>query len=102
MNKEEPISVDGEVLEALPNATFKVKIKEEHSILATISGKIRINFIKVIVGDKVRIEMSPYDLTKGRIVFRYNDKDNHNHNHDKNSKKFKTQKTFKYKGKLSE
>jgi translation initiation factor IF-1 len=64
------IEVEGKVLEKLPNATFKVQLDNGHVILAHISGKLRMNFIRIIPGDKVLIEMSPYDLTKGRIVWR--------------------------------
>ena len=71
MAKQGPIKVDGVVLETLPNAHFKVKLDNEHVILAHISGKMRMHFIKILVGDKVSIEMSPYDLSKGRITYRY-------------------------------
>lgn len=70
MAKDDVIEVDGKVLEKLPNATFKVQLENGHVILAHISGKLRMNFIRIIPGDKVLIEMSPYDLTKGRIVWR--------------------------------
>jgi len=68
--KDDVIEVEGRVVEKLPNATFKVKLENGHIILAHISGKLRMNFIRIIPGDKVLIEMSPYDLTKGRIVWR--------------------------------
>ena len=71
MVKEKPIEVDGEILETLPNATFKVRLENEHVILAHVSGKMRMHYIKLLPGDKVKIEMSPYDLSKGRITFRY-------------------------------
>tara|TARA_Y100000782_G_C10021403_1_gene197154 strand:+ start:394 stop:609 length:216 start_codon:yes stop_codon:yes gene_type:complete len=71
MAKEKPIEVDGEIQETLPNATFRVILDNEHVILAHVSGKMRMHYIKLLPGDKVKIEMSPYDLTKGRIVFRY-------------------------------
>lgn len=71
MAKQGPIKIDGVVTETLPNATFKVKLDNEHEILAHISGKMRMHFIKILVGDKVSIELSPYDLTKGRITYRY-------------------------------
>ena len=71
MAKQGPIKIDGTVTETLPNATFKVKLDNGHEILAHISGKIRMHFIKILAGDKVSIEMSPYDLTKGRITYRY-------------------------------
>ena len=70
MAKEDVIEIEGTVLEALPNATFKVEIKNGHTIIAHISGKLRMNFIRILVGDKVTVEVSPYDLTKGRITWR--------------------------------
>lgn len=69
--KDEMIPVEGVVIEALPNATFRVQIAEGHQILAHLSGKMRKNFIKVLPGDKVTVELSPYDLTKGRITYRH-------------------------------
>jgi len=71
VSKQDVIEVEGTILEALPNAMFQVQLVNGHTILAHISGKIRMNFIKILPGDKVKVEMSPYDLTKGRIVFRY-------------------------------
>lgn len=71
MAKKEPIKVDGEVVEALPNATFKVKLENGHELLAHIAGKMRMHYIKILPGDRVSLEISPYDLTKGRIVYRY-------------------------------
>jgi len=71
MEKEEVLRMDGIVLEQLPNAMFKVELETKKQILAHISGKMRMNYIKILPGDKVTIEMSPYDLTKGRIVYRY-------------------------------
>jgi translation initiation factor IF-1 len=71
MAKQGPIKVDGTITDTLPNAMFKVKIESGHEILAHISGKMRMNFIKILVGDKVTVELSPYDLTKGRITYRY-------------------------------
>ena len=71
MAKEKPIEVDGEIQETLPNATFRVVLDNEHIILAYVSGKMRMHYINLLPGDKVKIEMSPYDLTRGRIVFRY-------------------------------
>jgi translation initiation factor IF-1 len=71
MAKQGPIKVDGVITETLPNATFKVSLDNGHNILAHISGKMRMNFIKILVGDKVTVELSPYDLTKGRITYRY-------------------------------
>ena len=70
MSKNDVIEVEGTILEKLPNATFKVELENGHQILAHISGKLRMNFIRIIPGDKVMIEMSPYDLTKGRITWR--------------------------------
>ena len=70
MAKEEAIEVEGTVLEPLPNAMFRVEIKGGHLVLAHVSGKMRMHFIKILPGDKVIVEMSPYDLTKGRIVYR--------------------------------
>ena len=70
MSKADMIELEGIVTEALPNAMFKVQIDGGHTILATISGKLRMNFIRILPGDKVQIEMSPYDLTKGRITWR--------------------------------
>jgi translation initiation factor IF-1 len=71
MPKDEMIPVEGVVTESLPNATFKVQIAEGHQILAHLSGKMRKNFIKVLPGDKVTVELSPYDLSKGRITYRH-------------------------------
>ncbi len=70
MAKEEGIEVEGTVLEPLPNAMFKVELPNGHRILAHISGKMRMHYIKILPGDKVKVELSPYDLTRGRIVFR--------------------------------
>lgn len=70
MAKEDVIEVEGKVLEALPNATFKVELENKHVITAHISGKLRMNYIKILPGDKATVEMSPYDLTKGRITWR--------------------------------
>jgi translation initiation factor IF-1 len=71
MAKQGPISMDGIITETLPNAMFRVKLDNGHEILAVISGKMRMHYIKILVGDKVTVEMSPYDLTKGRITYRY-------------------------------
>lgn len=71
MAKQGPIKIDGVITETLPNATFKVKLDNGVEILAHISGKMRMHFIKILVGDRVTVEMSPYDLTKGRITYRY-------------------------------
>jgi translation initiation factor IF-1 len=68
--KEEVLELEGTVVETLPNAMFKVELENGHQILAHISGKLRMNFIKILPGDKVKIEMSPYDLTRGRITWR--------------------------------
>ncbi len=70
MSKQDVIEVEGTVTEALPNANFKVVLENNHEILAHISGKLRMNFIRILPGDKVKVEMSPYDLTKGRIIWR--------------------------------
>ena len=70
MAKEEPIKVEGIVLETLPNAKFKVELENKHQVLAHISGKMRMHFIKILPGDKVTVELSPYDLTRGRITYR--------------------------------
>ena len=71
MAKQPPIQVDGTVVEALGNAMFRVELENGHVIIANISGKMRMHYIKILPGDKVKVEMSPYDLTKGRIAFRY-------------------------------
>lgn len=71
MSKQESIQVEGSVLETLPNASFRVRLENDHVILAHISGKMRMNYIRILPGDKVLIELSPYDLTRGRIVYRY-------------------------------
>ncbi len=68
--KEEPIKIEGVIREALPNATFLVELENGHRLLAHVSGKIRMNFIRILPGDKVTVEVSPYDLAKGRIVYR--------------------------------
>ena len=70
MSKEDVIETEGEIVEALPNAEFKVKLSNGHVITAYISGKLRMHYIKIIPGDNVKLEMSPYDLTKGRIIWR--------------------------------
>jgi len=70
MSKEDNIEVEATVTEALPNAMFKAKLENGHEILAHVSGKLRMNFIRIVPGDKVTVEMSPYDLTKGRITWR--------------------------------
>ena len=71
MAKQESIKVDGIITEILPNTTFKVKLENDHEVLAHISGKMRMNFIRILQGDKVTVELSHYDLTKGRITYRY-------------------------------
>jgi len=69
MGKEEPIEVEGTVIEPLPNAQFKVKLENDHVVLAHISGKMRMHYIRILSGDKVTVELSPYDLSRGRIVY---------------------------------
>ena len=71
MAKQTSIEQDGTIIEALSNAMFRVELENGHTVVAHISGKMRMNYIKILPGDKVRLEMSPYDLTKGRIVYRY-------------------------------
>lgn len=71
MPKEELIEVEGTVLEALPNTMFKVEIQEGHQVLAHLGGKLRKHYIRILPGDKVKLELSPYDLTRGRITFRF-------------------------------
>jgi translation initiation factor IF-1 len=70
MPREDAIEVEGVVIETLPNAMFRVQIEKNHKILAHISGKMRMHFIKILPGDKVTVELSPYDLTRGRIIYR--------------------------------
>ena len=70
MSKQDAIELEGKVLEPLPNAMFNVELENGHVILCTISGKIRMNYIRILPGDKVTLEMSPYDLSKGRIIWR--------------------------------
>ena len=70
MPKEDAIQVEGRVLETLPNAMFRVELEKGHKVLAHISGKMRMHFIKILPGDKVMVELSPYDLSRGRIIFR--------------------------------
>jgi len=70
MPKEESIEVEGKVIETLPNAMFRVELENGHRVLAHISGKMRMHFIKILPGDRVRVELSPYDLTRGRITYR--------------------------------
>ena len=71
MTKEQVIEMDGTVVEALPNMMFRVELDNEHVVLCTMAGKMRMNFIKILAGDRVKIEMSPYDLNRGRISYRY-------------------------------
>ena len=71
MAKEEKIQVDGEVIDALPNAMFKVRLENDHEIVAHISGKMRMHYIRILPGDRVTVDISPYDLTKGRITYRH-------------------------------
>lgn len=70
MAKQDLIEMDGEVVETLPNTTFRVKLENEHIITAHISGRMRKNYIRILKGDKVKVEITPYDLSKGRIIFR--------------------------------
>lgn len=70
MAKEEPIQVEGTVIDTLPNAMFKVKLENDHVVLAHISGKMRMHYIRILPGDKVTVELSPYDLSRGRITYR--------------------------------
>jgi translation initiation factor IF-1 len=69
--KEQAITVEGKVIEPLPNAMFKVELENGHRVLAHISGKMRMHYIKILPGDRVTLELSPYDLSRGRIVYRY-------------------------------
>ena len=71
MSKDDAIQMQGEILENLPNATFRVKLENGHVVLGHISGKMRMHFIRILPGDKVLVELSPYDLTRGRIIYRY-------------------------------
>jgi len=71
MSKEDVIEVEGKVLEPLPNAMFRVELNNGHKVLAHVSGKIRMHFIRILPGDRVTVELSPYDLTRGRIVYRF-------------------------------
>jgi len=71
MAKEEAIEVEGTIIEPLPNAMFRVELANGHKVLAHISGKMRMHFIKILAGDKVKVELSPYDLTRGRITYRF-------------------------------
>ncbi len=71
MSKEESIEVEGTVTEPLPNAMFRVELENGHKILAHISGKMRLHFIRILSGDKVKVQLSPYDLSRGRITYRY-------------------------------
>jgi translation initiation factor IF-1 len=71
MPKDDAIEVDGTVIETLPNAMFRVELENKHQVLAHISGRMRKNFIRILPGDRVRLELSPYDLTRGRITYRF-------------------------------
>ena len=71
MAKEKNIEVDGKIIETLPNAMFRVVLDNDHEVLAHVSGKMRMHYIKILPGDKVKLELSPYDLSRGRITFRY-------------------------------
>jgi translation initiation factor IF-1 len=70
LSKEDVIEVEGTVTDSFPNAMFEVELENGHKLMATISGKLRMNYIRIIVGDKVKVEISPYDLTRGRITWR--------------------------------
>ena len=70
MAKEQAVQVEGTVIESLPNAMFRVELANQHKVLAHVSGKMRMNFIRILPGDKVMLELSPYDLTRGRIIYR--------------------------------
>ena len=70
MSKDDVIEVDGTIVEALPNAMFRVELQNNHRVLAHVCGKMRMHFIRILPGDKVRVELSPYDVTRGRITFR--------------------------------
>lgn len=70
MAKEDAVQVEGSVVESLPNAMFRVELPNHHLVLAHVSGKMRMNFIRILPGDKVMLELSPYDLTRGRIIYR--------------------------------
>ena len=71
MAKEDTIQMQGEILETLPNATFRVKLENGHVVLGHISGKMRMHYIRILPGDRVQVELTPYDLTRGRITYRY-------------------------------
>jgi translation initiation factor IF-1 len=71
MAKEDAISVEGIIVEALPNASFRVELENKHVVLAHVSGKMRMNFIRILPGDRVTVELSPYDLNRGRITYRF-------------------------------
>lgn len=71
MAREDLVAVEGEVVEVLPNAMFKVKLDNDHIVTGHVCGKMRIHFIKILVGDRVKMELSPYDLTRGRITYRF-------------------------------
>ncbi|QDU33355.1 Translation initiation factor IF-1 [Poriferisphaera corsica] len=71
MAKEDKLQFDGEILEALPNAMFRVKLENDHEMIAHISGKMRMHYIRILPGDRVTVEISPYDLSKGRITYRH-------------------------------
>ncbi len=71
MSKADVIEIEGKVIESLPNAMFRVELDNGHQVLAHVSGKIRVNFIRILPGDRVTVELSPYDLTKGRITYRF-------------------------------
>lgn len=83
MPKEEQLEMEGVVVDALPNTMFRVQLENGHIVLAHISGKMRKNYIRILKGDKVTVEMTPYDLTKGRITFRHKENGGNNHKNEK-------------------
>ena len=87
MSKEDLIEAEGSIVEPLPNATFRVELENGHKVLAHVSGKMRMNFIKLLPGDKVTIQLSPYDLSKGRIIYRHSKKKSGDAEKDKGDKK---------------
>lgn len=90
MAKEEAIEMEGVVIESLPNTNFKVKLDNNHIVNAHISGKMRKNYIRILLGDRVTVQLTPYDLTKGRIIFRNKDNKNTNTTEDVGDNSLKT------------
>ncbi len=86
MAKEEPIEMEGIIVDTLPNTTFRVRLENGHTIIAHISGKMRKNYIRLLTGDRVTVEITPYDLTKGRITYRSIDRKSDDKNKDKSKK----------------